>query len=70
MKAILEFELPEDKDAFTLASHGLDWYCAVHDFDQWLRREVKDGKEPDAGDIRDRLYLELDSHGVSFEDVS
>jgi len=41
MKAILEFNLPEDEDDFKLASHGADFYFAIVDFDDYLREELK-----------------------------
>jgi hypothetical protein len=28
MKAILEFNLPEDKEEFDVASRGMDWCCS------------------------------------------
>jgi hypothetical protein len=41
MKAILEFNLPEDEDDFKLASHGADFYFTIIDFDDYLREELK-----------------------------
>lgn len=42
MKGILEFELPEDKEAFELANRGIDYYCALHDIGEVLRKHIND----------------------------
>jgi hypothetical protein len=41
MKAILEFNLPEDKEDFDFAVRGLDWSTVCWDMDQWLRKQIK-----------------------------
>ena len=41
MKAILEFNLPEDQDEFNQAVKGGDWRSLVWDFDQYLRSNTK-----------------------------
>ena len=41
MKAILEFELPKDKENFDAASRGLDWALVVRDMDQIMHKKVK-----------------------------
>jgi hypothetical protein len=41
MKAILEFNLPEDERAFQLASKALNITSALWHYDQFLRNEVK-----------------------------
>ena len=41
MKAILEFELPEDKENFDAASKGMDWALVVWDMDQIMHKKVK-----------------------------
>ena len=47
MKAILEFNLPEDKENFDFANNGVNYYSALVEFDQWLRSEYKyNGNEP------------------------
>jgi hypothetical protein len=47
MKAILEFNLPEDKENFDFATKGINYYSALVEFDQWLRSEYKyNGNEP------------------------
>ena len=41
MKAILEFNLPEDEEQFNVASKGTDWALVVWDIDQLLRKKLK-----------------------------
>ena len=41
MKAILEFELPEDKEEFDAASKGMDWALLAWDIDQYIRNRLK-----------------------------
>ena len=41
MKAILEFELPEDKEHFDVASRSMDWALVVWDMDQIMHKKVK-----------------------------
>ena len=41
MKAILEFDLPEDKEEFDVASKGMDWALLAWDIDQLLRNKLK-----------------------------
>ena len=41
MKAILEFNLPEDKVDFDLALKGSDWKHVCWEMDQYLRKRVK-----------------------------
>ena len=41
MKAILEFELPRDKQKFDTATRGMDWALVVWDMDQIMHKKVK-----------------------------
>ena len=41
MKAILEYNLPEDKEEFDAASKGMDWALVAWDIDQLLRKKLK-----------------------------
>ena len=41
MKAILEFELPKDKQKFDTATRGMDWALVVWDMDQIMHKKVK-----------------------------
>jgi len=41
MKAIIEFDLPEENDDFQAAINGHNYKSAIWDFDQLLRSEIK-----------------------------
>ena len=41
MKAILEFNLPEDSYEFGLATQGSNMHSVLWDMDQWLRAQYK-----------------------------
>lgn len=43
MKAILEFNLPEDENEFKLASRGRDFYIDLYDIQQKIRSFDKHG---------------------------
>ena len=53
MKAILEFNLPEDEEQFDAANRGMDWALVVWDLDQLLRNKLK--YEEHVTDIRKTL---------------
>ena len=41
MKAVLEFNLPEEKHEFDNATQGSKMRSVLWDFDQWLRSKTK-----------------------------
>ena len=41
MKAILEFNLPDEQDQFETAINGRKMYTVLWELDQWLRGNVK-----------------------------
>ena len=43
MKAILEFELPADKENFDASAKGMDWAIVAWDMDQLLRNKLNHG---------------------------
>ena len=74
MKAILEFNLPEDHIEFTLCNNASKWYSLAWDLDQHLRAQTK--YAPDnmpteyykaLQDTRDKLYEILNDEGLSFD---
>jgi|LakMenE01Jun11ns_1017448.scaffolds.fasta_scaffold9342782_1 hypothetical protein len=70
MKAILEFNLPEDKDDFEVAQQGWQWKLIVSDLLDFLRSETK-YKDHTAEEyavfdlIRDRLSDEIRDRNLS-----
>ena len=55
MKAILEFQLPEDKHDFDFATQGSAWWSVCCEMDQWLRGQMK----YPSGDMSDDTYEAL-----------
>jgi len=41
MKAILEFDLPEDQEKFDAANRGMDWALVAWETEQLLRKKLK-----------------------------
>ena len=41
MKAILEFNLPDDKTEFDTASKAMDWAILAWDIEQYIRNRLK-----------------------------
>ena len=75
MKAILEFNLPEDQHDFELAVNGTKAQVALWEMDQWLRAQYK--YMPDAEysadkyetfeKCREQLREIMFEHGLKFE---
>ena len=72
MKATLEFNLPEDKQEFLIASHAMDWALAVWELDNQLRNWGKYGYVFNSVDeaievTRERLREILDDRNISLD---
>ena len=64
MKAILEFNLPEDKEDFDFATNAVNYYSALVEFDQWLRSEYKyNGNEP-MFEVRQKLNEIINENNI------
>jgi hypothetical protein len=77
MKAILEFNLPEDQQDFDLATKGLKFWSVLWELDQSLRAKTKyasDDLPQDKYDayqeIRDELRELMSDSNLSFDMVS
>jgi len=75
MQVILEFDMPEDKDECTAASHGMDYALTCWDMDQKLRSWLKYGHKFESADdalekCRDHLRQIMDDHGVHLDMIS
>ena len=58
MKAILEFNLPEDKEEFEVASKAMDWSILAWDIDQYIRNRLKYQTEKlDTSSAKEELEL-------------
>ncbi len=69
MKAILEFDLPEDAPEHKLALDGGKWMAVCFDLDQWLRSLEKHENRDTVGvsEVRSRILEEIDSRGLNLE---
>jgi hypothetical protein len=76
MKAILEFNLPDDQQDFELATKGLKFWSILWDLDQSLRSKTKyasDDLPQDKYDayqeIRNELHELMSENMISFDMV-
>ena len=77
MKAILEFNLPEDNQEFKLATKGSDWWHVCWEMDQWLRSQYKYMPDEEFTqdrydayvEAREKLFELMSQNGVSLDDV-
>ncbi len=64
MKAILEFNLPEEKEYFDFANNGVNYYSALVAFDQWLRSEYKYNNNEPMYKVREKLNQIINDNNV------
>ena len=57
MKAILEFNLPEDQPEFNTALQGSDWKHVCWEMDQLLRKHLKYDDELKEDDVKMLQYV-------------
>lgn len=72
MKAILEFNLPEDIVEHHDALHGMDWKICLSDLDQELRNALRYGHQFKTADeavdhFRTRLHEIIADRGLILE---
>ena len=64
MKAILEFNLPEDKEDFDFANNAVNYYSALVEFDQWLRSEYKYNGNESMFEVRQKLNEIINENNI------
>ena len=68
MKAILEFNLPEEEEQFNASNKGMDWALLVLHIDQFIRNKIK--YEQDREDIlqlvRNELTFQMEEKGLQY----
>ena len=71
MKAILEFNLPEDKEEFDVASKGMDWALLVWHIDQFIQNKIKYEQETVVREdilqlVRNELTFQMEEKGLQY----
>jgi len=68
MKAILEFDLPEDEELFQVADRGMDWALLVWHIDQFIRNKIKyeQDREGVLGLVRKELNFQMEEKGLVY----
>ena len=68
MKAILEFNLPEDKEEFAVASRGMDWALVAWHIDDFIRNKIKYEQDRDGvlQLVRDKLNCLIEEKGLQY----
>ena len=68
MKAILEFNLPEDKEEFDVTSRGMDWALLAWDIEQFIRNKIKYEQDSDGvlQLVRDKLNCLMEEKGLKY----
>jgi hypothetical protein len=66
-KRVLIFDIPDEQEEYDTHVHGIDYYCVLWDFDQWLRAKIKyeDQEQISVQEVRDKLYEFLNEKDVS-----
>ena len=67
MKAILEFNLPEDNQEFELHTKALKMYSTLWDFDLWLRSEIKYNNQEQYEPVREKLRELMNDNRIDFD---
>ena len=74
MKAILEFDLPEDKEEFEVASKAMDWSILAWDIEQYIRNRLKyqtekldtSSAKEELEFLRNQLHEMMEENGLQF----
>jgi hypothetical protein len=68
MKAILEFNLPEDQEQFNIAVKAMDWALLAWDIDQFIRNKIKYEQDRDGvlQLVRNELNFKMEEKGLQF----
>ena len=68
MKAILEFELPEDREEYVAASRGMEWALLVWHIDQFIRNKIKYEQDRDGvlQLVRNELNFQMEEKGLNY----
>lgn len=64
MKAILEFDLPEEAEDHDLALNGWRWASLARDFEEYLKNLEEFETPATPEEIRNKLFRMAEEHGV------
>ena len=72
MKAILEFNLPEDNDEYKLTTTAAGMSSTLWNLDQWLRSNIKYSDDDSLDNdtlqaVRDKLYEIMKNNNISID---
>jgi len=67
MKAILEFDLPEEQEDFENTIVASKVFLALWEYDQWLRNQYKHGDHEWAYEAREKFREMLSDEGINIE---
>jgi hypothetical protein len=75
MKAILEFDLPDDQDEFTMATKASKYWVALWDISQRYRSKLKHEQLSESEYLlieaeRDAFFEILEGHGINLNEIS
>ncbi len=68
MKAILEFNLPEEESEYKDAAQGARWHNLLCDLDEYLRQSIKHNGREELQPIRDWINGKLLDRGLCLYD--
>ena len=68
MKAILEFNLPENEEQFNAANKGMDWALLVWHIDQFIQNKIKYEQDRDGvlQLVRNELNFQMEEKGLKY----
>ena len=68
MKAILEFNLPEDREEYVATSRGMEWALLVWHIDQFIRNKIKYEQDRDGvlQLVRNELNFQMEEKGLQY----
>ena len=68
MKAILEFNLPEDREEYVAASRGMEWALLVWHIDEFIRNKIKYEQDRDGvlQLVRNELNFRMEEKGLKY----
>jgi len=68
MKAVLEFNLPDDKEEFAVATKAMDWSLLVWHIDQFIRNKIKYEQDRDGvlQLVRNELNFQMEEKRLKY----